>query len=100
MFLQVLDGYFTYIGVKHLGLMVEANPLIIYTIQSFGLTIGLIIPKVFAICILIFIYGVIKERYQRTKKVSGIKLLTLLNIFYIMVVWLWFIELIRLNILI
>jgi hypothetical protein len=94
-----LDGYFTYIGVKNLGIGIEANPLIIYSIERFGLIIGLIIPKIFAILILIFIMSIVKDIHITSKRVSGIKLLTLLNIFYIGVVWLWFIELLRLGLL-
>jgi hypothetical protein len=33
---QAADGALTYVGVKHLGLGVEANPLISWLIVSFG----------------------------------------------------------------
>jgi Domain of unknown function (DUF5658) len=33
---QAADGALTYVGVRHLGLAVEANPLIAWLIASFG----------------------------------------------------------------
>jgi hypothetical protein len=33
---QAADGALTYVGVRHLGLSVEANPLIAWLIASFG----------------------------------------------------------------
>jgi hypothetical protein len=33
---QVLDGLFTYVGVRRFGMMAEANPLLAWSIGAFG----------------------------------------------------------------
>jgi uncharacterized membrane protein len=45
---QAADGALTYVGVRHLGLAVEANPLIAWLITSFGEAGALAVAKLVA----------------------------------------------------
>src|SRR3989442_9439752 len=45
---QCLDGAFTYLGVSFWGPGIEANPLIVSTVQAIGLGAGLAMAKLVA----------------------------------------------------
>lgn len=48
LFVQVLDGGFTYLGVSIWGLGIEANPLISLAVTAAGLAAGLTAAKLIA----------------------------------------------------
>jgi hypothetical protein len=52
---QYLDGVFTYYGVSTMGIGMEANPLMIYLIQMFGLK-GIVFAKLATMLLGIFIF--------------------------------------------
>jgi len=81
-FLQFLDGLFTYIGVKRFGVEAEGNPIIKWLIETLGLECGLLGVKL-AACIII----VCMVRYCQSKTTSN--LLKLLIFLYSNVVFLW-----------
>ena len=83
---QVFDGYFTYIGVKYFGLGIEGNPLMRLMIETFGHLLGLTIAKSVGICFIYFIYEACKETVNN----KIILILSLLDIFYFIVVFEWF----------
>jgi uncharacterized protein DUF5658 len=48
LFVQFLDGAFTYLGVSFWGVDIEANPLIASAVQAVGLAAGLTAAKLVA----------------------------------------------------
>jgi uncharacterized membrane protein len=46
---QFFDGAFTYIGVHHLGLGIEANPIVGWYIAALGIGYALIVTKALAV---------------------------------------------------
>jgi hypothetical protein len=61
---QILDGYFTYRGIRDLGLGVEieGNPLVALAIGAFGVRIALVLVKTVATLLGIFLHT---RRYHR-----------------------------------
>ena len=61
---QILDGYFTYRGIRDLGLgvAIEGNPLVALAISALGVRLGLLLAKGLAT-----VFGVIlhTHRYHR-----------------------------------
>lgn len=54
--LQVADGVLTHRGVSLLGIEAEGNLLIKKSIEFFGLVPGIIIPKIVATSVLLFLW--------------------------------------------
>jgi hypothetical protein len=96
-FLQFLDGYFTYLGLCAHGIAIEANPIIVYFIDIFGYFWGLVLPKAIGILLIIFIYDAI--RTTLTPRIYHVVLLTILNMFYIWAVSDWFNALVSMGLL-
>jgi hypothetical protein len=46
---QALDGVFTYLGVGHWGMKIEANPIVASAMASVGPTLGLFGMKLIAV---------------------------------------------------
>jgi hypothetical protein len=46
---QISDGLFTYLGIAAFGMRIEANPLIAWYVNTFGLGLALIAIKLFAV---------------------------------------------------
>lgn len=86
--LQLLDGLLTYIGVTLFGSEAEGNYLIRYLIETIGLELGLIIPKITAIALIYFLYR------QINKNSIVEKCLYVLLGFYLAVVITWILSLI------
>ena len=96
-FLQFLDGYFTYLGLCASGTSIEGNPIIVYFIDIFGYFWGLVVPKTIGISLIIFIYDAIIKMPK--PRMYHLFLLITLNIFYIWAVYDWFIALISMDLL-
>jgi hypothetical protein len=47
--IQVLDGWLTYAGLRHLGIGAEANPIVAWYATALGLEAGLVAVKLLAI---------------------------------------------------
>jgi len=95
--LQFFDGYFTYLGICSKGIIIEGNPIIRHFITLFGNFWGLVVPKVFGISLILFIYEAITRSLK--PKIYHLALLTILNMFYIWAVYDWFIALISMGLL-
>lgn len=89
-FLQILDGAFTLIGVYTLGFDtdIEGNPLIKYLMDSYTPIIGIIIAKLMAFTILLFLWKC-HIKYGRAEKAILHKALFVLNCIYFIVVLQW-----------
>ena len=46
---QISDGWFTYLGIATFRIGIEANPLIAWSVSTFGLGQALVAIKVFAV---------------------------------------------------
>jgi uncharacterized protein DUF5658 len=46
---QISDGLFTYLGIAAFRLSIEANPLIVWSVSTFGLGSAIIAIKLFAV---------------------------------------------------
>lgn len=56
LFLQLLDGLFTYIGIGRYGIEAEGNPIIKYLIFHFGSVSALFTVKLIACLAIMFLY--------------------------------------------
>jgi hypothetical protein len=53
---QLSDGLLTYLGIITFGIGIEANPLIVWNVGTFGIGFGLIAIKLFAITCAAFLH--------------------------------------------
>jgi len=72
---QIFDGIFTYYGVKIFGMGIEANPLIVLIMSSWGVGLGLVLVKTLGLILGSSLY-----------KVGFHNLVLVLTIFYLVIV--------------
>lgn len=83
---QIQDGLCTHAGVDQFGIDIEANPLIRCFMDSFGVHAGLMLPKLFSLVLIAYIFYFEKFSY----KTSTLLLLFFVNCFYFYAAWNWF----------
>jgi hypothetical protein len=81
MILQVLDGLYTYIGIRLFGSVIEGNPIIRFAVNLAGAELALISIK-FAACLMI-------SYISRVKSNQVFYMLIFVNFVYLNVVALW-----------
>jgi hypothetical protein len=83
---QIQDGLCTHAGVDRFGFDIEANPLIRWFMDSLGAHAGLLIPKLFSLLLIGYIFY-----YEKfSQRTSTVVLLVLVNLFYAWAAWNWF----------
>lgn len=88
--LQILDGILTLIGVYYLGFWtdIEGNPLVKYLMDTYTPILGIIIAKIIAFNILLFLWKC-HIKSNKSEKVILYKTLFVLNCIYGIVVLQW-----------
>jgi hypothetical protein len=83
--LQILDFFFTYIGVLIHGIKAEGNPIVYYLMELFGPLVGLSIIKCSAIFLILILF------YISSKKPTSrvLYFLLILNLTYLAAVGSW-----------
>ena len=62
-FLNLSDGFFTKLHIEKYGIGIEANPIMKFMINNFGIYNGLFVPKIIFLSLLIFIYLKDKKKF-------------------------------------